>query len=127
VRLTKDEWLWALDSTPNFWMLDRCEGAMSSLNIRDCRGCRPGEEGTPTLRVVADDKTSAEMAAGLNELVREGAWRMLAAALEAELDAYVSAAGERPRPGRTCRATSAGEAWKLRPSRSATGARGLWR
>jgi transposase-like protein len=42
------------------------------------------------LRVVADDKTSAEMVAGLDELVREGARRMLAAALEAEVDAYVS-------------------------------------
>jgi putative transposase len=42
------------------------------------------------LRVVADDKASAEMAAGLDELVREGARRMLAAALEAEVDAYVS-------------------------------------
>jgi len=47
------------------------------------------------LRVVADDKTSAEMGSVLDELVREGARRMLAAALEAEVDAYVSAlAGE---------------------------------
>ena len=43
------------------------------------------------LRVVAEDKTSAEMATGLDELVREGARRMLAAALEAEVDAYVTA------------------------------------
>jgi len=42
------------------------------------------------LRVVADDQTCAEMGSGLDELVREGAWRMLAAALEAEVDAYVS-------------------------------------
>jgi putative transposase len=42
------------------------------------------------LRVVADDKTSAELGSGLDELVREGARRMLAAALEAEVDAYVS-------------------------------------
>jgi putative transposase len=41
------------------------------------------------LRVVADDKTSAEMGWALDELVREGARRMLAAALEAEVDAYV--------------------------------------
>jgi hypothetical protein len=34
------------------------------------------------LRVVADDKTSAEMGLALDELVREGARRMLAAALE---------------------------------------------
>jgi putative transposase len=43
------------------------------------------------LRVVADDKTNAEMVSGLDELVREGAKRMLAVALEAEVDAYVSA------------------------------------
>jgi hypothetical protein len=42
------------------------------------------------LRVVADDKTSAEMGSGLDDLVREGARRMLAAALEAEVDVYVS-------------------------------------
>ncbi len=42
------------------------------------------------LRVVADGKTSAELGSGLDELVREGARRMLAAALEAEVDAYVS-------------------------------------
>ena len=42
------------------------------------------------LRVVADNRTTAEMGSGLDELVREGARRMLAAALEAEVDAYVS-------------------------------------
>jgi hypothetical protein len=43
------------------------------------------------LRVVADGKTSAEMGPAVDELVREAARRMLAAALEAEVDAYVSA------------------------------------
>jgi putative transposase len=42
------------------------------------------------LRVVADDKTAAELGSGLDEIVREGARRMLAAALEAEVEAYVS-------------------------------------
>jgi transposase-like protein len=42
------------------------------------------------LRVVADERTSAELASSLDELVAEGARRMLAAALEAEVDAYVS-------------------------------------
>jgi putative transposase len=42
------------------------------------------------LRVVADERTSAELALSLDEIVREGARRMLAAALEAEVDAYVS-------------------------------------
>ena len=53
------------------------------------------------LRVVADGKTNAELGSGLDELVREGARRMLAAALEAEVDAYVSAfAGEVDDAGR---------------------------
>ncbi len=43
------------------------------------------------LRVVADDDARAELAAGLDEIVREGARRMLAVALEAEVDAYVTA------------------------------------
>jgi putative transposase len=42
------------------------------------------------LRVVADEQTTAELGSSLDELVREGARRMLAAALEAEVDAYVS-------------------------------------
>ncbi len=42
------------------------------------------------LRVVADEPTGAELGSSLDELVREGARRMLAAALEAEVDAYVS-------------------------------------
>jgi len=41
------------------------------------------------LRVVADDGARAELALGLDEICREGARRMLAAALEAEADAYV--------------------------------------
>jgi putative transposase len=43
------------------------------------------------LRVVTDDEGRAEMRAALDEIVLEGARRMLAAALEAEVDAYVSA------------------------------------
>jgi putative transposase len=43
------------------------------------------------LRVVADEQAGAELALGLDEIVREGARRMLAAALEAEVDAYVAA------------------------------------
>jgi len=42
------------------------------------------------LRVVADVQTSAELGSSLDEIVREGARRMLAAELEAEVDAYVS-------------------------------------
>jgi transposase-like protein len=43
------------------------------------------------LRVAADDDTRAEFDSALDDLVREGARRMLAAALEAEVDAYVAA------------------------------------
>ncbi len=43
------------------------------------------------LRVVADEQTAAELGSCLDEIVREGARRMLGAALEAEVDAYVAA------------------------------------
>ncbi len=43
------------------------------------------------LRVLSDDDARAEMRAGLDEIVREGARRMLAVALETEVDAYVAA------------------------------------
>ncbi len=47
------------------------------------------------LTVVADDDARADLALGLDEICREGARRMLAAALEAEADMYVeSLAGE---------------------------------
>ena len=60
----------------------------SSLNQNELgRGCNPGEEGTPVLRVVTDDEDGAEMRVALDEIVLDGARRMLAAALEAEVDA----------------------------------------
>ena len=43
------------------------------------------------LSVVTDESTRAELAPTLDEICREGARRMLAAALEAEADAYVAA------------------------------------
>ena len=43
------------------------------------------------LRVLTDDDARAELSAGLDEIVREGARRMLAVALEAEVDDYVAA------------------------------------
>jgi putative transposase len=48
------------------------------------------QEGTPMLRVHVEEAASAELTSGLDALVAEGARRMLAAALEAEVDAYVS-------------------------------------
>src|SRR5215203_5240655 len=53
------------------------------------------------LRIVIDDEGRAEMRAALDEIVLAGARRMLAAALEAEVDAYVAGlAGERDERGR---------------------------
>jgi putative transposase len=46
------------------------------------------------LSVVADEQARAEVALDLDELLREGARRMLAVALEAEVDAYIAACGE---------------------------------
>ena len=53
------------------------------------------------LKVVADGAAREDLAAGLDEIVREGARRMLAAALEDEVAAYIAAcAGERDEQGR---------------------------
>jgi putative transposase len=53
------------------------------------------------LSVVADERVRAELGLDLDELAREGARRMLAAALEAEVDAYLAAhAAERDEGGR---------------------------
>jgi len=53
------------------------------------------------LRVVTDEQGGAEMRSTLDEIVAEGARRMLAIALEAEVDAYVTGlAGERGDDGR---------------------------
>lgn len=43
------------------------------------------------LRVVVEESSRAELAVGLDELAREGARRMLAMALEAEVEAYLAA------------------------------------
>ena len=43
------------------------------------------------LRVVTDDEGRAEMRSALDEIVLDGAQRMLVAALEAEVDAYIAA------------------------------------
>ena len=53
------------------------------------------------LRVVTDGEGRAEMRAVLDEIVLDGARRMLAAALEAEVDAYIAGlSGERDESGR---------------------------
>jgi putative transposase len=53
------------------------------------------------LKVVADEAVREDLAAGLDEIVRQGARRMLAVALEDEVAAYIAAfAGERDERGR---------------------------
>jgi transposase-like protein len=59
------------------------------LTYKSCRHTNAGEEGTPMLKVVADEAARAELGASLDEICREGARRMLAAALEVEVDVYV--------------------------------------
>jgi hypothetical protein len=53
------------------------------------------------LKVVADEVAREDLAASLDEIVREGAGRRLAAAPEDEVAAYIAAhAGERDEAGR---------------------------
>jgi transposase-like protein len=65
-----------------------------------------GREGTPMFTVVAggcpgDDGSAAGPASLIDEIVREGARRMLAEALQAEVEAYIAAhAAERDEDGR---------------------------
>src|SRR5690348_5390977 len=63
----------------------------------------PGREGTPMLTVVPDPagRDSAGSSSLIDEIVRAGARRMLAEALQAEVDAYVAAfSAERGEDGR---------------------------
>jgi transposase-like protein len=61
------------------------------LNIFDeCRRWNAGEEGTPMLKVVAEKAAIEELGIGIDEICREGARRMLAVALEVEVDAYIA-------------------------------------
>jgi hypothetical protein len=80
------------------------------------------------LRVVADERARAVLRGDLDELAREGARRMLAAALEAEVDDYLAA--QRPNATRlvggwwSATATRASARSRLRPARSRCRRRG---
>ena len=68
-------------------------------------------EGTSTLKVVHDASASNEAAGGslLDEIVRDGARQMLAAALQAEVAAYIEAfAGELDEDGHRLGVRNAG-------------------
>ena len=77
-------------------------GAKSSL--KQGRRCNAGREGTPVLTVVQEGSSGEgpdRPGSLIDEIVREGARRMLAEALQAEVDAYIAAyAGERGEDGR---------------------------
>lgn len=65
-------------------------GVPSSLKKEiNRRHCRVGEEGTPVLSVITNETERAEMAVSLDEICRQGAQQMLAAALEAEVADYI--------------------------------------
>src|SRR6266498_3787419 len=49
----------------------------------------PAKGGTPMLRVIPEDDARQELVLALDEICRRGAERMLALALEAEVDAYL--------------------------------------
>jgi transposase-like protein len=76
--------------------------AMSSL--KQGRRCNADREGTPVLTVVQEGSSGEEPGRPgslIDEIVREGARRMLAEALQAEVDAYIAAyAAERDENGR---------------------------
>jgi transposase-like protein len=61
----------------------------------------PSMEGTPLLSIVVEDEDRSELAVDLDAILREGARRMLATALKAEVDEYIAAhAGERDATGK---------------------------
>lgn len=61
----------------------------------------PSVEGTPLLSIVVEDEDRSELALDLDAILREGARRMLASAMKAEVDEYIAAhAGERDAAGK---------------------------
>jgi len=60
-------------------------------NQKNAGGCTPARKVTPMLRIAVEQDARAELAVGLDEICREGARRMLATALELEVDAYIAA------------------------------------
>jgi transposase-like protein len=77
---------------------------VAKSGLKQGRRWNAGREGTPVLTVVQEGSSGEGPAASgslIDEIVREGARRMLAEALRAEVDAYVAAfTGERDEDGR---------------------------
>jgi hypothetical protein len=81
-----------------------CTFPVARSGLKQGRRCNAGREGTPVLTVVQEGVSGEEPgrpASPIDEIVREGARRMLAEALRAEVDAYIAAfAAERDDNGR---------------------------
>jgi transposase-like protein len=77
---------------------------VAKSGLKQGRRWNAGREGTPVLTVVQEGSSGEEPgrpASLIDEIVREGARRMLAEALQAEVDAYIARfAGERDENGR---------------------------
>src|SRR3989440_858671 len=77
---------------------------VAKSGLKQGRRWNAGREGTPVLTVVQEGSSGEEPAASgslIDEIVREGARRMLAEALRAEVDAYIAAfCAERDENGR---------------------------
>jgi transposase-like protein len=77
---------------------------VAKSGLKQGRRWNAGREGTPVLTVVQEGSSGEEPgqpASLIDEIVREGARRMLAEALQAEVDAYIARfAGERDEDGR---------------------------
>jgi hypothetical protein len=76
----------------NLWILERGPRRTFLVEQLETVGVEAParKEGTPVLRVVAEETAAEEVALGIDEIGRQGAQRMLAVALEAEVNAYVA-------------------------------------
>src|SRR4051794_10942908 len=71
--------------------LVRGRGVPSSVKSKRAAGVgAPARKDTPMWKIVAGESTGEELASILDEICREGARRMLAAALEVEAEEYLA-------------------------------------
>src|SRR5258705_10664014 len=87
------------------WVLGGVPSRVVRLGIKQGPRANAGREGTPVLTVVTNNEDApagpADGGSLIDEIVRDGARRMLAAALEAEVAAYLEAhVGEVAEKGR---------------------------
>jgi hypothetical protein len=79
------------------WIGHSLEGAAYlPVEVRtSCRRWNAGEEGHADVEIVSEESTGEEPSSTLDEICREGARRMLAAALELEADGYLAGPSNR--------------------------------